>query len=282
MIVPDHANSKVDKGEEMNKSVKKGVLLLASLAGLGIWAGTAFAYDGKPAKEPALAPGPVAERPTADGSVGLYSKYVWRGFELSRDSLVIQPSVTVGYKGFSVNFWSNLDTDLHEELRTDDGSRFNLNETDITLAYERSVGLAVFSAGYIYYDLDGAIDAQELFLRIGLDTLLSPSLTVYREFAHAPAWYINFGISRSVPLISDIALDLGASAGYLDDNESGRFHDGLLSAAITYPITEYMAVTPELYYSFALSNKAKELIREASVSGDDNFIYGGVSVSFSF
>jgi hypothetical protein len=266
----------------MIKAMKKGAVLLTSLAGLGIWAGSVFAYDGKLAKEPALAPETAAERPTADASVGLYSKYVWRGFELSRDSLVIQPSVTVGYKGFSVNFWSNLDTDLHEELRTTDGSRFNLNETDITLAYGLTMGLADFSAGYIYYDLDGGIDSQEVFLGVGLDTLLNPSLTVYREFAHAPGWYINFGISHSVPLADDIGLDLGASAGYLDDTDSGGFHDGLLSASITYQITEYMAVTPELYYSFALSNRGKDLIREASVSGDDNFVYGGVSVSFSF
>ena len=51
------------------------------------------------------------EAPSADLSVSLSSKYVWRGYELSKDSVVIQPSLTVGYKGFAANFWGNLDTD---------------------------------------------------------------------------------------------------------------------------------------------------------------------------
>ena len=32
---------------------------------------------------------------TTDLTIGLYSQYVWRGHELSKDSLVIQPSFSV-------------------------------------------------------------------------------------------------------------------------------------------------------------------------------------------
>jgi hypothetical protein len=53
------------------------------------------------------------ESPSADASVGFYSQYIWRGFELSKDSIVIQPSLSVGYKGFAANLWANLDTDLY-------------------------------------------------------------------------------------------------------------------------------------------------------------------------
>ena len=52
------------------------------------------------------------ERPTASADISVLSKYVWRGYELNDDSLVLQPSVTVGYKGFSLNLWGNLDSDL--------------------------------------------------------------------------------------------------------------------------------------------------------------------------
>ena len=34
------------------------------------------------------------EKPTANLTVGAYSQYIWRGFELSKDSLVIQPKST--------------------------------------------------------------------------------------------------------------------------------------------------------------------------------------------
>ena len=45
---------------------------------------------------------PAEEKPTGDFTVAAMSQYVWRGYELSRNSVVIQPSMTIGYKGFSV------------------------------------------------------------------------------------------------------------------------------------------------------------------------------------
>jgi len=42
------------------------------------------------------------ERPNLSADVVFLSKYIWRGYELSRNSLVIQPSVTAGYKGFGL------------------------------------------------------------------------------------------------------------------------------------------------------------------------------------
>jgi hypothetical protein len=35
-----------------------------------------------------------ADRPTASADVAFLSQYIWRGYALSKDSLVIQPSVT--------------------------------------------------------------------------------------------------------------------------------------------------------------------------------------------
>jgi hypothetical protein len=269
------------RGGIMDYLKKKALLIPMGVMGIMFGTDACFGEDGKLAKEP-VATERMAAGSFAETSAGLYSKYVWRGFELSRDSLVVQPSVTVGYKGLSANFWSNLDTDLHEELRTSGSSRFNLNETDLTLAYAWSPGLTNFSAGYIYYGLDGATDSQELFLSLGLDVFLSPALTVYREIAHAPAWYFNLNVSRSVPLTDSIDLNLGAGVGYLDDTDAGNFHDGLISASISYPVTQLITVTPELYYSFALSSQAKDLIKEEAVSGKSDFIFGGVSVSYSF
>ena len=64
---------------------------------------------------------------SADASVAFLSKYVWRGWELSDDSIVIQPSMSVAYKGFGMNLWGNLDTDLY-------GTTNKWNETDLTLS----------------------------------------------------------------------------------------------------------------------------------------------------
>ena len=91
------------------------------------------------------------EAPSADASVAFLSKYVWRGFELSDDSLVIQPSLTASYKGFSANFWGNLDTDNYTT------GTHNWNETDFTLSYDGAYEKMGYGVGWIYYALeDGA------------------------------------------------------------------------------------------------------------------------------
>ena len=71
--------------------------------------------------------------------VGVFSQYIWRGYALSNESIVIQPSVTVGYEGFSLNVWGNYDTDYF-----DTGTDYN--ETDITLSYDWTYDIISFGA----------------------------------------------------------------------------------------------------------------------------------------
>ncbi len=59
------------------------------------------------------------EAPSADLSVAFLSAHVWRSRELSRDILVIQPSMTIGYKGFAANIWGNVDTDPYSATNAD-------------------------------------------------------------------------------------------------------------------------------------------------------------------
>jgi uncharacterized protein (TIGR02001 family) len=231
------------------------------------------------------------EVPSADASIGFYSKYVWRGFELSKDSIVIQPSLTASYKGFSANLWANLDTDVYDA----DGA--NWNETDFTLSYDGAYEKLGYGVGWIYYALEGVdepvvteaaseiSDTQEFYATVSYDVLLSPSLTIYYDTdSFAGAWYVDLSIEHSIAINENLSLDLGLSLSYLDDNDSyNALHNGLLSASMSFPVGEYISITPELYYSFPLSGDAEDYIADASYSGtDDNFVYGGVSASFSF
>ncbi|MFT5731271.1 MAG: hypothetical protein ACI8PB_005468 [Desulforhopalus sp.] len=95
---------------------------------------------------------------TIDLTIGLYNQYVWRGYELSKDSLVIQPSFSVDYKGFGVNLWGDFDTDQYD---LDTG---NWNETGLTISYSGAVSGVTYDIGYIYYALeDGEEDTQEVY-----------------------------------------------------------------------------------------------------------------------
>jgi hypothetical protein len=236
------------------------------------------------------------EKPTAGADLGIFSKYIWRGYELSDNGPVIQPSASVGYKGFGFNLWGNLD------LNVDDGAgneTSQFNETDMTLSYDTNIGPVGLGVGYIYYGLDGTFDSQELYVSAAWDTILAPTLTVYREIDHYPGWYVNFSISHSFDLPRGITLDLGGSAGYylsndsdfvkIDDNGNATtdkynsLHDGLLTAGLTIPINNYFTVVPMIGYSFPLSNDADNLLKSTSFDGDSSsFLFGGLTVSFAF
>jgi hypothetical protein len=245
------------------------------------------------------------DKPTANISVSALSKYVWRGFELSKDSLVLQPSVTVGYKGFSANVWGNEDTNVYVKGAEGEDSN-NWTETDFTLAYDWTVGPVGLTAGYIYYGVEGP-DTQEVFAKAALHTLLTPTLTVYRDYDHLAGWYATLGVSQTVPITEKIGLSLGAQVGYLNADDASSyakydgvgnptddafrgFNDGLLTASVTIPVNEYISVTPALNYSFPLTSDARDLIESTSQeaqnnggkSGDSNFLFGGVTVAMAF
>ncbi len=231
------------------------------------------------------------ETPSASADIGLFSKYIWRGWELSDDSVVIQPSITVGYTGFGFNVWGNLDTDY------DDDSEWN--ETDFTLSYDRTIGDFNANIGYIYYALDGGEDAEEFYVSMSASNWpLCPTLTVYREIAALQGWYIDFSLSHSIEFKDGITLDMGASAGYYNSSDDSfveydsnldptpdkykAFHDGVISVGLTVPFTKYFTFTPMIAYSFPLSDTSDDLLTAENISGDADHIYGGVTLSIAF
>ena len=218
------------------------------------------------------------EMPSADASVSFLSKYVWRGFELSDDSIVIQPSLSVSYMGFGANLWANLDTDY----AATDSKKWN--ETDFTLSYDGAYEKLGYGFGWIYYSVYDLDDTQELYATLSYDTILAPSLTIYYDIDAADgAWYANLGFGHSFALSEAMSLDLGLSFGYYDNNDDyAEFHDGLISAALSIPFGKYVTISPELYYSFPLSGEAEDLFTVSSFSGDDSYLYGGVTLSFAF
>ena len=251
------------------------------------------------------------EKPTGDFTTAVLNQYVWRGYELSRNSIVIQPSLTLGYKGFSVNLWGNLDTKPYSPV--DASYTGTWNETDLTLSYSTTLGLFNVGGGYIYYSLaslnkDAADrnDSQELFATVSLNTLLSPTLTVYKEIDHYRNWYFLLGISHVFELSKMMSLKLAASAGYLlstdevtypkfDSNATAttdkfsNFHDGSVSASLPIKATDRITITPTLSYIFPLTGDAKDEMKGLALQGtaspserDSSFFVGGILASFSF
>jgi hypothetical protein len=205
------------------------------------------------------------------------STYMWRGYKLSEDKIVLQPSMSLGYKGMGLNVWSNLSSDP--------GSGDSASETDFTVSYDTSAGPLGIGMGYIYYDLEQAApgveddfvrDSQELYLSVSYDTILQPSLTIYKDFISYPGYYMSLGLGHSFELSDSIALDLSGAFGYYKVDGDSGLQDGLLSASISIPITNYISLSPSVSYSFPLSDDAEEFL------GNSGEVFGGVTLSFSF
>ncbi|MCX5850268.1 MAG: hypothetical protein NTW65_12590 [Deltaproteobacteria bacterium] len=251
------------------------------------------------------------ERVTGEVAASFLSAYIWRGQELTRQSAVIQPSLTVGYKGFTINFWENMDTKPYST--GDEKYSSNFTETDLTFFYSHKFGILQVGAGYIYYALAAPyagtadpLDSQELFITLGLDTILAPTLTVYKEIDHYHQWYVLLGVSHTFTLHEKIGLKLAATASYLksedattyakyDSNSAAtadkfnNFHDATVSVSLPVSVTKYLTITPVIIYVFPLSDDARYEMRGRGLKiaanpsdRDSAFLYGGFSASFTF
>ncbi len=248
---------------------------------------------------------------TGSASIGVFSKYIFRGYELSKDSAVIQPYLGLSFRGFTMSFWGNIDTSQHATQSFNPGTaegQKGYNETDITLSYTRSFDGLSLTGGYIYYGTKYSNETEEFFLGISYDTYGKPTLTVYRDVDAFPGTYINLSFAHSFKLYREMTLDLGASFGYFAGSgnywktyETGTgdytgskysgFHDGMVKAGLTIPVTKSVCVQPTLQWWFPLSADAKRTMgRDAAgnrisynPSGYlDNNLVGGLTVVFNF
>lgn len=251
------------------------------------------------------------DKVTGEAAVGVFSAYIWRGQELTRHSVVVQPSATVGYKGFTANLWGNLDTRPYSAAQ--DNHSANFTETDVTLSYTKKFGIVQAGVGYIYYSPGAAapggpdlLDSQEVFASVGVDTILSPTLTVYKEIDHYHQWYALLGISHTVSLHKKVGLKFAATASYLKSEDAAgypkydgsalpttdkfnNFHDGTFSVSLPVAVTDRLTISPVLTYVFPLSEDAKNEMKGRGLKGeavpsdrDSAFLYGGITASFTF
>ena len=251
------------------------------------------------------------DKVTGQVDLSVLSAYILRGQELSRDSVVVQPAVTLSYKGFSVIIWGNLDTKPYSAIGNKHSAKYT--ETDFTISYSKKFGIVQVTPGYIYYALGAPyaggtdpLDSQELFLTIGLDTILSPTVTAYKEIDHYHQWYFLLGFSHTFALHEKIGLKLAASASYLLSTDEttyskynsdflptrdkyNNFHDGTISVSLPIAVYNTLSVTPTISYVFPLCNDAKYEMRARGLQGlgnlsdkDGAYLYGGVTLNYAF
>lgn len=221
----------------------------------------------------------MAFEASADAYVGVYSKYLWRGFDLSdeNDNFVVQPGADVSVGNFTVSFWGNISENTGE-----------MNEVDLTLDYSTDLSeLVSISVGNILYNVDTNDESpnttNEVYLGLTLNTILEPTLTVYYDYDEFESLYTTLGISHGLDINDALSLSLGATASYLSvddvDNEfsdDSWLHNLELSAGLDYAVNENISISGAVLYSTPLSNDAEDN------AGIDDESTVGVSVSYAF
>ncbi|PLX80263.1 MAG: hypothetical protein C0616_08775 [Desulfuromonas sp.] len=211
---------------------------------------------------------------SADAYVSVYSKYLWRGFDLSPDdSFVVQPGADVSMGGFTVSWWGNVSEN--------DG---NMNEVDLVLDYSFDIGEMVsMSVGNIMYDVDGVKDTNELYVGATLNTILEPSLTVYYDYDEFKTLYTTLGIGHGYDINDQVSIGVGVTASYLVDDEDDGFgtddswlHNLEISAGVGYTVTEQVSLSLDALYSLPLSDDAEDN------TGIDDEATVGLTATFAF
>jgi len=241
---------------------------------------------------------------TGSASASLFNRYVFRGYELSAHSAVIQPAMTVSYKGVSGSMWGNIDTEENptQSFVPDREGQKSFNETDLTLSYNYGIDKLALTGGYVYYGTKYANETEEIFISAAYDTFLKPTLVIYRDINEYSGTYVNLSVSKSLPIYKGISIDLGASAGYFAgsaaywktyERSTGaytgkkyqEFHDGMIKVGLTIPVAGNIIIQPLIQYWLPLSEKANKTIDGNSYNFngklDDTFVYG-LNVTLSF
>ncbi len=222
----------------------------------------------------------LAGSTAGSASVGVFGTYVWRGQQLS-DAVVVQPSASITDGPVGVSLWSNYDTDLE-----------TLNETDVTLSYNRSVGPLSLSLGYIYYGLEGLDDTQEVYASLGASTILAPNLTVYYDFDEGDGFFATLAVGHSLALPAGMSLKLGASASYdggnavmgsaADGDALNEFYSGEAWVSLSIPLGLGVGIEPRVAYAFPLSGAAGDVMEGLSPDGQSDILYAGATLFLAF
>lgn len=86
--IKDLQKTQTAEGNENMKTVK-GLILLLSLLLSSVFVNNLYAE---------------VTKTTGSASVGIFNRYIFRGYELSTDSFVVQPALSVSFKGFSAAY----------------------------------------------------------------------------------------------------------------------------------------------------------------------------------
>lgn len=236
---------------------------------------------------PALGQQPVDDSanagPAFSVEADLNRAFIWRGIQLYR-GLMLQPSATAAWRGFSLTAWANVIADDRDGL-----AEAGLNEVDFILAYAAELGRVALEpsfTGYIFpRDQDSIPNTGELALNLscplGPVSLVSDHIVDVAEYRGG--YFGDIGICYEAELSPRLSA---ASYGYLRfaSRKFNESYPGLSKATLsladfgiglTYSFSRGLAITPHMEANYIIDSE----LRDYLVKNPVNF---GLKLGFEF
>jgi len=216
---------------------------------------------------------------SAEAGMGFYSDYISRGTNLY-DGVSLQPSLSGAY---DLGDYGSLGGSLwmHLSGEGEEGASEKFTELDSTLNYTLDLDPITLKAGHIWYsypnDSDELVDTAEFFAGIAVDTVLSPSLTVYWDYREVDFQYYELGFSHKIKSeceSSDLNLTPFVNFGFASDSEKIYADDGFVQATFgvysELPLGEQATLVPIISYTSESDDNA------------DNEFWFGFNLKYAF
>lgn len=211
------------------------------------------------------------------------NKYVWRGC-LITDGAVLQPTLTAGYKGVSLNVWGNMD------FTDDAGYKNKFKEFDYTLDYSFDFNNFSFSAGAVDYTFPdtGVKSTTEIYAGAIYNITGSPSLKIYQDVKEVKGTYFSFGGGYSFPIGEITSIDLSGALGFATAKhnkcyyfaDSSGLTDLFIGAGFPFEVGKNISLTPSAAFTSLINSDIRDAYDKVDID-TENIIFG-ITVSADF
>ena len=273
--------------------LRMGAMVVAALLAAG-----GRAQEPASGAEPAATANEEGTAVSASVDLAVLTGYLWRGM-LINDEPVFQPSLTLDYRGFSLNVWANYDFNDSDEAPA-------FTEVDYSASYSFEFGRFAASLGYSLYDYpnsyeevedeDGTLSRHAVdsthqvfgYIEIpGLDVV--PSVTVEYGFGREETLYASFGLLREQPIAETLTAEVSAGLGWgsrayhRDQLEADRsaLSDATLGVGLVWTPVDPLAVAASLAYSYFVSETISDAAAACGYDAPDALV-GGLTLSYAF
>ena len=221
--------------------------------------------------------------------VPIVSSFFNRG-RLLDDNVVTQPTVTM-LKDFEFgtilfNVWQNID--IKNKLSDE-----NLNETDLTLGYTKTVDIMTYNVGIIdyIYTCQDVPNTYEVYMTISAaipeSFKLNPTLSIFYDFDEVDGVYAMFGINHSFILNSltitpDVSIGAATSGynNYYFGVDKAKVNDLSTGLTIAYSYSKEVIISGAVRYGTMLDKEIKDGAN--SVFGGYEQLTGKISAIYNF